>query len=192
MPLSAGQSHVRPDYNPSDRIFMVATLSRTSSSAADRVDLCRPTLSLTGKPFVRVYHAELGILWTVRTVQDPAPVCPMSTRGAPNVRSRSISCSRSCTRCWSGRGVRFAVFGAVTGMSTDDGRVLAVPVLACAGPVLLNSRGTQMDRHAAARRLRRLTENAVMRALRSSRASTGNRAEQRIRSVVRAEGCNRG
>ena len=54
---------------------------------------------------------------SARTVQDSAPVCPMSTRRAPSARRRSISWSRSAALLVRSRWTRFlVVLESVTGM----------------------------------------------------------------------------
>jgi hypothetical protein len=64
------------------------------------------------------------------TVQDSAPVCPMSTRRAPSARSRSISWARSCAMLVRSRCMRFlTVFGSVTGIKhMPTGAFSSVPM----------------------------------------------------------------
>jgi hypothetical protein len=52
------------------------------------------------------------------------------------------------------------------------------------GPVLPNSRGARMDRHAAARRLRRLAETAGIQAARAHPHIAARHADPRMRSCV--------
>ena len=66
------------------------------ASAADRVDLRLPALSLTGVSISFGPIMQNSFSWgSAGTVQDSAPVAPTPARRAPSATSRSISWSRS-------------------------------------------------------------------------------------------------